>query len=83
MTRLGKTTAMASGVLAACALSSAAFAQVRTFGPTAPYLVTGRSVAVPPLRGDEARPGYDDADAGTAQQGREPSQPTTGRSVAR
>jgi hypothetical protein len=36
------------GAAAVCALSTAASAQVRTFGPAAPYLVTGRSVSVPP-----------------------------------
>lgn len=38
------------GAATVCALSSAASAQaqVRTFGPAAPFLVTGRSVSVPP-----------------------------------
>jgi len=38
------------GAAAVCALSTlaAAQAQVRTFGPAAPFLVTGRSVSVPP-----------------------------------
>jgi hypothetical protein len=37
-----------AGMAVACAFSAAASAQVRTFGPAAPYLVTGRSVSVPP-----------------------------------
>ncbi len=39
---------MIVGAATVCAFSTAASAQVRTFGPEAPYLVTGRSVSVPP-----------------------------------
>ena len=47
-TRIAVGTVM--GAAAVCALSTAAAAQaqVRTFGPAAPFLVTGRSVSVPP-----------------------------------
>lgn len=37
----------ALGATILCGFSAAASAQVRTFGPAAPYLVTGRSVSVP------------------------------------
>lgn len=36
------------GVAAAGAFSAAALAEVRTYGPATPFLVTGRSVSVPP-----------------------------------
>jgi hypothetical protein len=60
------------GAAAVCALSTGASAQVRTFGPAAPYLVTGRSVSVPPYHqagqqsfdesGEKSRmPGSDDS----------------------
>lgn len=45
MKELGK---IVVGAAVACAFSSGAIAQVRTFGPAAPYLLTGRSVSVPP-----------------------------------
>lgn len=38
---------VATGVAIASAAASASVAQVRTLGPAAPYLMTGRSVAVP------------------------------------
>ncbi|ACK51733.1 hypothetical protein Msil_2815 [Methylocella silvestris BL2] len=38
---------VAAGFTVACAFSGATIAQVRTYGPAAPYLTTGRSVAVP------------------------------------
>ena len=44
--RMGATIVVGAAV--ACAFSTAALTQVRTFGPAAPYLVTGRSVSVPP-----------------------------------
>ncbi len=46
---------------AAFAISGGAFAQqVRTFGPIAPYLTTGRSVSVPPFPHADEQP-YDEA----------------------
>jgi hypothetical protein len=44
--RIGATIVVGAAV--GCAFSTAALTQVRTFGPAAPYLVTGRSVSVPP-----------------------------------
>jgi|BarGraIncu00222A_1022003.scaffolds.fasta_scaffold56736_3 hypothetical protein len=44
--RMGATIVVGAAV--ACVFSTAASTQVRTFGPAAPYLVTGRSVSVPP-----------------------------------
>jgi hypothetical protein len=44
--RVGATIVVGAAV--ACAFSTAASTQVRTFGPATPYLVTGRSVSVPP-----------------------------------
>jgi hypothetical protein len=49
MTFTGRTSvALLAGAAALCAFASAAAAQVRTVGPEAPYLMTGRSVSVPP-----------------------------------
>lgn len=39
--------------VAACAVSTAASAQVRTFGPAVPFLVTGRSVSIPAIPQDD------------------------------
>jgi hypothetical protein len=39
---------MAAGAALLLAFSAPGSAQVRTVGPAAPYLVTGRSVSVPP-----------------------------------
>jgi hypothetical protein len=44
------------GAAAICALSTAASTQVRTFGPAVPYLVTGRSVSVPPYHQADGQP---------------------------
>ncbi len=56
---LGKIVVAAAAV---CAFSGGAFAQVRTFGPAAPYLVTGRSVSVPPYGRHDQQP-YDESGA--------------------
>ncbi len=70
------------GAVAACAFAGIAAAQVRTFGPMAPYLVTGRSVSVPPLAHQDQRnekdvnaPGVMDSDAPSGHDARDnPSQ---------
>ena len=70
------------GAVAACAFAGIAAAQVRTFGPMAPYLVTGRSVSVPPLAHQDQRndkdanaPGAMDSDAASGHDARShPSQ---------
>ncbi|VTZ28484.1 exported hypothetical protein [Methylocella tundrae] len=59
MKELGK---VVVGAAVACAFSSGAIAQVRTFGPAAPYLVTGRSVSVPPYEHHAEKP-YEQAGA--------------------
>ncbi len=56
---------------AVCAFSGVASAQVRTVGPIAPYLVTGRSVSVPPYghherKKDEDMRGATDAGANSS-----------------
>jgi hypothetical protein len=49
MTSMGRIgAALIVSAAALCAFASAASAQVRTVGPEAPYLMTGRSVSVPP-----------------------------------
>jgi hypothetical protein len=50
---------IAIGAAAACAFSGIASAQVRTYGPAAPYLVTGRSVSVLPFADQDERKGRD------------------------
>jgi hypothetical protein len=73
---------IAIGAAAACAFSGVASAQVRTYGPTAPYLVTGRSVSVLPFADQDQRKGRDaelpgalDSDAASGHDARsKPSQ---------
>ena len=56
------------GAAAICAFSTAAFTQVRTFGPASPYLVTGRSVSVPSIHNEAQQP-FDETGQKNAPQG--------------
>lgn len=49
------------------ALATASFAQVRTFGPAAPFLVTGRSVSVPAYHQQDQQPLVDPGHSGLRQ----------------
>ena len=67
MTLMGRIgAALVVGGAALCAFASAASAQVRTVGPEAPYLMTGRSVSVPPYH----QVGRQAFDPSSGQQGR-------------
>jgi hypothetical protein len=59
------------GAAAVCAFSTAVSAQVRTFGPAAPYLVTGRSVSVPAYH-QENQQSFDEAGARGLRDGGRP-----------
>ncbi len=57
MSIIGK---IVAGGIVACAFSSAAVCQVRTYGPAEPYLHVGRSVAVPPFQ-QQDQDSYDES----------------------
>jgi hypothetical protein len=60
------------GATAFCAFSTSAFPQVRTFGPAAPYLITGRSVSVPAYHAEDQQ-SFDDAGGRVVREGDRPT----------